>query len=222
MLFAPLLAAAALACAPNLANGLPAAAPGEQLLTVEAATARTTHATLRTWRRAGECWVAVGRGYPARVGRNGLSANRREGDGTTPAGTFRLGATMYGTARNPGVRFGYRRLRCGDWWDEDPASPTYNSFQHVRCGVQPPFKGDSEGMWQQPRAYSHLAVIEFNMRPVVPGRGSGIFLHAQTGGPTNGCISLRRADLVRVLRWLRPDAQPRFVIGTTAQLSRSG
>ncbi len=30
------------------------------------------------------------------------------------------------------------------------------------------------------------------MRPVVPGKGSGIFLHAQTGGPTIGCISLRK------------------------------
>ena len=50
------------------------------------------------------------------------------------------------------------------------------------------------------------------MNPVVPGRGSGIFLHAQTGGPTNGCISLRRDQLVRVLRWLRPDASPRIAI----------
>jgi len=54
------------------------------------------------------------------------------------------------------------------------------------------------------------------MRPVVPGRGSGIFLHAQTGGPTNGCVSIRRADLVRVLRWLAPGAEPRIAIGTSA------
>ena len=86
----------------------------------------------------------------ARLGRNGLSANRREGDGTTPTGTFRIGRTMYGNERNPGVRFAYRRLRCGDWWDEDPSSPTYDSFQHVPCGTRPPFGGASEGMWQQP------------------------------------------------------------------------
>ena len=73
-------------------------------------------------------------------------------------------------------------------------------------------------MWQSPRAYAFLAVIEFNMRPVVPGRGSGIFLHAQTGRPTNGCISLRKADLRYVLRWLRPGARPHIAIGTSAQL----
>ena len=58
---------------------------------------------------------------------------------------------MYGNEPNPGVRFRYRRLRCGDWWDEDPSSPTYNSFQHVACGTTPPFAGGSEGMWEQPR-----------------------------------------------------------------------
>ena len=125
---------------------------------------------------------------------------------------------MYGNAPDPGVRFRYQRLVCGDWWVEDPSSPAYNTFQHVPCGRRPPFRTTTPGMWEEERAYAHLAVVEFNMHPVVPGRGSGIFLHAQTGGPTNGCISLPRADLVRVLRWLAPDARPSIVIGTSADL----
>jgi L,D-peptidoglycan transpeptidase YkuD (ErfK/YbiS/YcfS/YnhG family) len=223
VLIAPLFAVAALAapCPSNLANDLPHTPAGKQLITVESATARTTYATLRIWRRSGDCWVAAGGPYAARVGRKGVSATRREGDGTTPTGTYRIGPTMYGNEANPGVKFRYRRVTCGDWWDEDPASPTYNTFQHVPCGQTPPFRAESEGLWQQPRAYPHLAVVEFNMHPVVPGRGSGIFLHAQTGGPTNGCISLRRAELVRVLRWLRPEPRPRIVIGTRGQLRGS-
>ena len=212
------LAAVAAACPANLANGIDTPESAKQLVTVEAATTRTTHATLRTWRRDDGCWAPVAGPYPARVGKNGVSASRREGDGTTPAGTFRIGRTMYGNEPDPGVRFAYRRLRCGDWWDEDPSSPTYNSFQHVRCGTSPPFAIVSEGMWQNPRAYSHLAVIEYNMRPVVPGRGSGIFLHAQTGGPTIGCVSLRKDELRAVLRWLRPSAAPVIAIGTSRQL----
>ena len=206
------VAAALAACPSNAANDLRPQPSGEQLITVQAATARTTYARLRTWRRAGACWRPVAGPFVARVGYNGLSGNRREGDGTTPTGTFAIGATMYGNAPNPGVRFRYRRLVCGDWWDEDPASPTYNTFQHVRCGLRPPFRVKSPGMWQQPRAYPYLAVVEFNVRPVVPGRGSGIFLHAQTGGPTQGCISLARGALVRVLRWLDPAARPRIAI----------
>ena len=180
--------------------------------------ARTTYAELRTWRRVDGCWVPAAGPHAARLGKNGLSANRREGDGTTPTGTYRIGRTMYGNEANPGVRFSYRRLRCGDWWDEDPSSPTYNSFQHVACGSTPPFAGASEGMWQQPRPYPFLAVVEYNMRPVVPGKGSGIFLHAQTGGPTIGCISLRKDQLRAVLRWLRPGAAPVIAIGTRMQL----
>jgi L,D-peptidoglycan transpeptidase YkuD (ErfK/YbiS/YcfS/YnhG family) len=210
----------AAACPANLANGLETPASARQLVTVEAKVARTTHATLQTWRRSGRCWVAAAGPYPARVGRNGVSANRREGDGTTPTGTFRIGQTMYGNEANPGVRFRYRRLRCGDWWDEDPSSPTYNTFQHVTCGQKPPFGGDSEGMWQQPRPYPFLAVVEYNTRPAVPGKGSGIFLHAQTGGPTIGCISLRKEQLRAVLRWLRPGDAPMIAIGTSRQLRK--
>ena len=73
-------------------------------------------------------------------------------------------------------------------------------------------------MWQQPKAYPFLAVVEYNTRPVVPGRGSGIFLHAQTGGPTIGCVSLQKEQLRAVLRWLQPEAAPAIAIGTTAQL----
>jgi L,D-peptidoglycan transpeptidase YkuD (ErfK/YbiS/YcfS/YnhG family) len=215
---AVLASSVAAACPQNLATGIETPPSARQLVTVEAKVARTTHAALRTWRRVDGCWVAAAGPFPARIGRNGLSADRREGDGTTPTGTFRIGPTMYGNEANPGVRFRYRRLRCGDWWDEDPASPTYNSFQHVACGTTPPFGGGSEGMWQQPRPYPYLAVVEYNMRPVVPGKGSGIFLHAQTGGPTIGCISLRKDQLRAVLRWLRPGEAPVIAIGTSRQL----
>jgi L,D-peptidoglycan transpeptidase YkuD (ErfK/YbiS/YcfS/YnhG family) len=218
MVIATLLTALAAACPSNLANDLAVQPRATQLITVEAKTTRTTHASLRLWRRSGACWVAAGGSYAARLGARGLSANRREGDGTTPVGTFRIHPTMYGNEPNPGVAFRYRRVRCGDWWDEDPTSPTYNSFRRVGCGRKPPFGVKSEGMWQSPRAYPYLAVIEFNMRPVVPGRGSGIFLHAATGGPTNGCVSIPRAALRRALRWLRPAASPHIAIGTRAQL----
>jgi L,D-peptidoglycan transpeptidase YkuD (ErfK/YbiS/YcfS/YnhG family) len=213
-----LTSAVAAACPQNLAAGIETPASAKQLVTVEAKVTKTTHATLRTWRRKGGCWVAAAGPYPARLGKNGLSSNRREGDGTTPTGVYRIGRTMYGNEANPGVRFRYRRLRCGDWWDEDPSSPTYNSFRHVPCGTTPPFGGASEGMWEQPRPYPFLAVVEYNTRPVVPGRGSGIFLHAQTGGPTIGCISLRKEELRAVLRWLHPAGAPMIAIGTSKQL----
>jgi L,D-peptidoglycan transpeptidase YkuD (ErfK/YbiS/YcfS/YnhG family) len=184
-----------------------------QLITVSATRLRTTSATLRTWQRVDACWRPAAGPYTARVGWNGLRVNRHEGDGTTPIGTFPILPRMYGNAPNPGVRFRYTRLRCGDWWVEDPVSPAYNSFQRVGCGVKPPFKVTTPDMSKSPRAYEFLAVIGFNADPIVPGRGSGIFLHVKVHSSTNGCVSLPRAQLLRVLRWLRPAPEPQIVIG---------
>ena len=84
MLLAAQLAAAALAagCPSNVANNLRSPPPpdSQQLITVEAASTRTTYATARIWRRSGACWAAAGGPYTARVGANGLRVNRREGD----------------------------------------------------------------------------------------------------------------------------------------------
>jgi L,D-peptidoglycan transpeptidase YkuD (ErfK/YbiS/YcfS/YnhG family) len=182
-----------------------------QLLTVQAPP-RSTVGTLSAWTRSGTCWRRVAGPWHAYLGRSGLSAHKREGDGTTPIGTFGIGGTVYGIAPDPGVRLRYHRLVCGDWWDEDPSSPGYNTFAHLPCGVAPPFGGDSEALWRISPQYRYFAVIDYNADPVVPGRGSAIFLHVSTGRPTAGCISLPERELVRTLRWLRPGAEVRIGI----------
>ena len=169
---------------------------------VVAASTRSTTATLTV--RA--CGRRVLGPWHAHVGRNGLSARHREGDGTTPTGTFGFGPVVYGLASVPGLRLRFHRLSCGDWWDEDPASPSYNTFRHVACGRAPPFRGGSEALWQVTGAYRAFAVIAYNAAPVVPGRGSAIFLHVSTGRATNGCVSLPLPELLQVLRRLRPGA----------------
>ena len=172
---------------------VPAAGPAQQRVTVEAQSARATTAVVRLWRRDGRCWRETAGPWTAHVGRSGLSADRHEGDGTTPIGVFAFGPVLYGLDPKPAVSLAYHQLVCGDWWDEDPASPTYNRFRHVACGTKPPFGGASEALWMGASAYRKFAVVEFNASPVVPGRGSAIFLHDDTGGPTNGCVSLPAA-----------------------------
>jgi L,D-peptidoglycan transpeptidase YkuD (ErfK/YbiS/YcfS/YnhG family) len=202
-------------CGPSVATG----AATQQLVTVETSSLRTTYATVALWRRREGCWTKIAGPWAGRVGRSGVSASHREGDGTTPAGVFRIGPVVYGTDPDPGVRFRYHRLVCGDWWDEDPSSPTYNTFRHVRCGARPPFGGGSEALWTM-RAYRQFAVVEYNAGPTVPGRGSAIFVHHDTGRPTNGCVSLPSAELLQLLRALRPRDEPVIAIGTRAQLRR--
>jgi L,D-peptidoglycan transpeptidase YkuD (ErfK/YbiS/YcfS/YnhG family) len=204
--------ASAAGCATNLPKSTGSAI---QLITVEVASTRTTVASLRLWQRTGSCWTPASTSWRARVGRNGVSAHKREGDGTTPAGSYRIGRVAYGIAASPGTRLAYHRLTCGDWWDEDPRSPTYNTFRHVACGARPSFAGASEALWKATVAYQRFAVIEYNAAPVVPGRGSAIFLHDDTGRPTNGCVSLPPTELDRTLRWLRPTPAALIVIRQT-------
>ncbi len=206
-------------CPGNLANQLADTGSATQLITVVSARGRSTTGSLRLWRKSGECWAAVDGPWTAHLGQYGVSETKREGDKTTPAGAFGIRPLMYGVGANPGVRYRYHRIVCGDWWVEDIRSPFYNRFHHVRCGTMPPFRITSEDMSRSPVSYRYLAVIDYNTDPIVPGRGSGIFLHVSASGrPTLGCVSVTRAQLVTVLLWLDPAASPEIVIGTATTI----
>jgi L,D-peptidoglycan transpeptidase YkuD (ErfK/YbiS/YcfS/YnhG family) len=174
---------------------------------------RSTRAWMRLYERARkqDPWRLVRGPMAARVGYNGFSASRHEGDGTTPAGTFRF-VYGFGSMPNPGLRgFGrWRRLTPSSCWSG--ARADYNRWVNRPCT-----RGES--LWKNRRvAYRYAAVINFNYWHPVWRRGSGIFLHQQTGGPTAGCVSLNAGDLVAVLRWLRPGT--RIAMGPTSWLTR--
>jgi L,D-peptidoglycan transpeptidase YkuD (ErfK/YbiS/YcfS/YnhG family) len=207
-------------CPPSLANQLASTGAARELITVAAARRSSTQGALRLWRKPGLCWRPVAGPWTAWLGEHGTSTHKREGDLTTPAGAFGFLPTMYGLAPSPGVRYRYHRIVCGDWWVEDPGSPFYNRFKHVPCGSTPPFRVKSEDMSRSRTAYQSLAVIAYNSDPIVPGRGSGIFLHVSTGRPTLGCVSLPRSRLLAVLRWLDPRSAPLIAIGTNAEIRR--
>ena len=200
-----------------VADGIVGTSNAGQLITVVAPTLRSQGATLEYFVRRGSCFRLTAGPYSAFVGRNGLSAHHREGDGTTPLGLFGFQSTMYGVNANPGVDYAYHRLVCGDWWDEQSSSALYNHFVHVPCGTPPDFGGGSEALWQNVPSYDYFAVIAYNRHPIVPGLGSAIFLHVSDGRPTTGCVSLPMADLLRVLRSFRPSLHPLIDI-TTRQL----
>jgi len=195
---------------PARAAGAAAAASApvvQQLITVKAASYGTTYATLRGYRLSGGHWVQVFGPWIARVGYNGVArpGAKREGDGRTPSGTYGL-SFFFGVQPSPGVYFSYRHAYSYDYWDDDPASPRYNEWVvgKANAGRNP------EPMHNVP-PYNYAAVIAYNTARV-PGLGSAIFLHVGTGGATAGCVSLPASQLVQVLRWLRPSANPRIAI----------
>jgi L,D-peptidoglycan transpeptidase YkuD (ErfK/YbiS/YcfS/YnhG family) len=183
-----------------------------QVITVEAPSRTSTVALVSLWSRSGSCFIRIAGPWSSAIGRSGLSSHKVEGDGTTPMGEFTIGPVMYGVAPNPGVAYRYHRIVCGDWWDEAPSSAMYNHFVHVACGTAPPFGGDSEALWRVVPQYDYFAVIDYNSSPIVPGRGSAIFIHQTTGVPTAGCVALSARALLTLLRWLRPLEHPVVVI----------
>jgi L,D-peptidoglycan transpeptidase YkuD (ErfK/YbiS/YcfS/YnhG family) len=228
------LAVACLACYPSPAAGalgpsqsrfrVPATA--RQLIVVSSPTYDQADylATFRSFQRvnASSPWRAVFRAWQAETGSGHIVDVRREGDHATPTGVFGFGLTMYGTEPNPGgLHEAYHQLVCGDWWDEDPYSNQYNRFVHVPCGSSPRFAAWSEPLWTETKGYPYLAVIDYNDDPTIAGPnapGSGIFLHAWMGAPTEGCIALPVPDLLKVLRWLEPGDKPIIEIGTDAEV----
>jgi L,D-peptidoglycan transpeptidase YkuD (ErfK/YbiS/YcfS/YnhG family) len=180
-----------------------------QLIVVSAAAYGKTFATLTAYDVSGTRRLAVFGPWAARIGYGGFAppGHKREGDGRTPSGTYRFGF-MFGVLVDPGVRYPYRRVQPYDVWDDDPASPLYNEWVDERLrspGAEP------EPMDQTP-AYDYGAVIAYNAARV-PGRGSAIFLHVGGPGPTAGCVSLPAAELLDVLRWVRPAASPLIEMG---------
>ncbi|MFF0154881.1 L,D-transpeptidase [Micromonospora sp. NPDC005203] len=194
-----------------------------QVIVVGAASYTTTYATLEAYVRIRGRWRPASAALPARLGSEGFSDNHVEGVPTTPTGVYSIGPTMYGIATNPGVRYPYHRLVSGDWWNEDPSSPRYNTFQQSATNPG----GASEALWKEIPSYRHFAVITYNMPPNVatpiPNAGSGIFLHQNRvsgGNATAGCVSLAQNHLVGVLNWLDPALSPRIVLSPYAQLDR--
>ena len=166
------------------------------------------------WERDGERWKPVLGPYPAEVGAKGIGV-AREGLSVTPAGVWPL-TEAFGIEPDPGTRPPYRRVTTSDWWVSDPHSPHYNTHFHGVPGTCPFDEAAGENLGDAGPAYAHAVVIDFNRAPVVPGAGSAFFLHASTGGPTAGCVSLALADLVEVLRWLDPARHPVIDIRQTS------
>jgi L,D-peptidoglycan transpeptidase YkuD (ErfK/YbiS/YcfS/YnhG family) len=207
-------------CPSNLASRLKHKAGHTQLLFVVVAASRDTSASFSTFQLQGSCWRQKSGPWTARVGYNGINGDKHEGDGTTPAGIYTFLSTMYGNAASPGVHYSYHHFVCGDWWDEDSSSPQYNEFVHVPCSdTNPPFNnGASERLWQETTAYPSLAVLNYNAKRI-PGKGSAIFLHADIGEATDGCVTLPLSQLDQVLKWMEPGDSPAIVIGTTGAIS---
>jgi len=135
-------------------------------------------------------------------GRAGVRADKREGDGASPAGRFPLIRAFYRPDRlaPPATGLPLQALRPTDGWVDEAADPQYNRL------VALPYPASHEEMWREDGLYDLVVLIGYNTDPPVPGRGSAIFLHvmAPDMSPTAGCIAVARDVLAALLGRLGP------------------
>lgn len=139
-----------------------------------------------------------GQAYRCALGGQGVRADRREGDQTTPVGRFPIREILYRADRvvRPDSPFPTTMIKEGDAWCCDPEDVRYNT----KIAIERTEK--RQGLWRTDHVFDVIAVLGFNDDPVVPGRGSGIFMHSAREGytPTQGCVALSLPDLLLVLR----------------------
>jgi L,D-peptidoglycan transpeptidase YkuD (ErfK/YbiS/YcfS/YnhG family) len=136
------------------------------------------------------------------LGRTGIKACKREGDGGTPAGRFRPIRLWWRADRlpRPQTFLPVRRIGPQDAWCEDPTDRRYNR-PFRRSATEP---GDR--LRRVDGLYDLIVEIDHNTRPRIAGRGSAVFIHVARAGlaPTAGCVAMRRTDLLKLLRHLSP------------------
>lgn len=142
------------------------------------------------------------------VGRGGIVTAKREGDGGTPAGAWPLREVFYRADRvaRPVTSLPVRALTPADGWCDWPADARYNR------PVQLPYPARSEQLWRGDHQYDIIVVVGYNDAPVVPGKGSAIFLHLARPGYTGtaGCVAFARSHLLTILS--RVDARSRLIV----------
>lgn len=146
--------------------------------------------------------IAGSRVFPVALGRGGIRADKREGDGGTPRGRFKLLRLWWRADRLPRPRAALplRRIRQDDGWCEDPRDRNYNR------PVKRSPSSTADRLWREDHLYDLIIELDHNTRPRIPFRGSAVFIHFARKGftPTAGCIALKRGDLQKLLAMLAP------------------
>ena len=182
-------------------------------------------------------WHPVGEPIRIVVGRNGMGWGvgvisldspgtraasdpaKREGDGKSPAGVFRLGRAFgYSAQPLPGLKMSYLTLTPSVECVDDSDSKFYNRIVD-RSAVAPDWHS-SEHMRDAGESYRWGIVVDHNGtvaepngKAPVPQAGSCVFLHIwhrQDQG-TAGCTAMTENHLESLLIWLDPSRDPLLV-----------
>lgn len=207
-------------------------APSLQMIVVTTADWNSAPGLLQRYERTNpaEQWKPIGDPISIVVGKRGtgwgaglISTNspglrspgdpvKKEGDGKSPAGVFRI-STAFGYAAQPppAWKMPYISLKSTVECVDDSGSKFYNRIVD-RATISPDWHS-SERMSEAGVAYRWGAVIDYDVNPTTPGVGSCVFLHIWSGPTmgTAGCTAMPQDQLEPILAWLDPTDNPILV-----------
>lgn len=214
------------ACTPHSVRTEPPWRDSRQLVLVIIPDWNANHGSLRTYARDRDRWHAVDAAQPVTIGRAGaawgLGLNethgggpvKREGDGRSAAGVFRIGEAFgYGNHADTGLA--YRAMQASDYCIDVDGSPLYNRIVNVDAagvtGSSEPMRRDLQVNGDQ--RYRLGFVIEHNAAGK-RGAGSCIFAHLWNSptDATAGCTAMSDATMEHLLAWLKREDSPIFVL----------
>jgi L,D-peptidoglycan transpeptidase YkuD (ErfK/YbiS/YcfS/YnhG family) len=160
--------------------------------------------TVVLYERTAAGWQA-GESWPAHNALRGWSDHHLAGDLRSPIGVYTL-TDAGGLLKDPGTKLPYDRgtgfTSPGTGFEGEPLAGSFDYVIAINYNRRP---GTSPLDWT---------------RPLGAGRGGGIWLHVDHGGPTHGCVSVDEKHMKALLLALDPDLRPVVVMGDATSLAR--
>jgi L,D-peptidoglycan transpeptidase YkuD (ErfK/YbiS/YcfS/YnhG family) len=188
----------------------------EQLLVVYNYQPESYIAVFVALEKKDENWVLKFDPVEVGVGKNGFAEplNKREGDGKSPTGIFRLGK-LYSYEKQLNTLLENQQTTSDDKWIDDPNSEDYNTYVKGATNAK-----SYENLLLQNDAYKYCMVVEYNTNPVIKGNGSAIFFHLGVKKPyfTAGCVAIDEDNMKSIVNWLDPKLNPSIIMGNLTVL----
>jgi L,D-peptidoglycan transpeptidase YkuD (ErfK/YbiS/YcfS/YnhG family) len=143
------------------------------------------------------------------LGVNGIKNKKKEGDGITPKGVFKLKKIYYrkDKVKNIVTKFKKIKITKDMGWCDDPNSKFYNKL------IRLPSKFGHEKLYRKDNIYNLIIVLDYNMNPVTKNKGSAIFIHLAKKNykPTQGCIGLNQNDLIKLIKMIKKNQKIKII-----------
>ena len=139
------------------------------------------------------------------LGKNGIRQKEREGDFVTPKGKHKLIKIYYRADRIKKIHSPLKKIKIKKnmGWCDDVNSKYYNKQIKINKKIS------HEKLCRKDNVYDIVVVLNYNINPIIKGKGSAIFLHVAKKNykKTQGCIALKKSELLNLVSKIKKNTQ---------------